>query len=224
MRLRPRLSARRPKKRAPSTGRGWGGGPPQPISPPVRPSVSGRSSTGPSEPTTVTSRPSSSQLTPRAITTGQCHGDQGSRSRRPGMSVARVWNCGIGIVLDREGEEMIGFIGLGVMGEPICCNLGSKSGKEGRAFDRRPEPLERLKEAGVKPVASVREIAEHSDMVFLSLPGEKEVKDVCVGRASLLIHLRPGSYIIDLSTIPVSLARDLEARFAARGIHFIDAP
>jgi 3-hydroxyisobutyrate dehydrogenase-like beta-hydroxyacid dehydrogenase len=119
---------------------------------------------------------------------------------------------------------MIGFIGLGVMGEPICRNLASKSGKEVRAFDIRPEPLERLKEYGVKPMASVRELAEHSEMVFLSLPGAKEVKDVCVGRASLLIHLRPGSYIIDLSTIPVSLARDLEARFAARGIHFIDAP
>jgi 3-hydroxyisobutyrate dehydrogenase-like beta-hydroxyacid dehydrogenase len=119
---------------------------------------------------------------------------------------------------------MIGFIGLGVMGEPICRNLASKSGKEVRAFDIRPEPLERLTEHGVKPMASVRELAEHSEMVFLSLPGAKEVKDVCVGRASLLIHLRPGSYIIDLSTIPVSLARDLEARFAARGIHFIDAP
>ncbi len=119
---------------------------------------------------------------------------------------------------------MIGFIGLGTMGEPICRNLASKSGKEVRAFDIRPEPLERLKEHGVKVMPSVRELAEHSEMVFLSLPGAKEVKDVCVGRASLLIHLRPGSYIIDLSTIPVSLARDLEARFAARGIHFIDAP
>ena len=119
---------------------------------------------------------------------------------------------------------MIGFIGLGTMGEPICRNLASKCGKDVRAFDIRPEPLERLRELGVKPAASVREVAEHSDMVFLSLPGAKEVKDVCVGRASLLIHLRPGSYIIDLSTIPVSLARDLEARFAARGIHFIDAP
>ncbi len=119
---------------------------------------------------------------------------------------------------------MIGFIGVGVMGEPICRNLASKSGKEVRAFDVRPEPLERLKEHGVKTAASVRDVAEHSDMVFLSLPGAQQVKDVCVGRASLLIHLRPGSYVIDLSTIPVALARDLEARFAARGIHFIDAP
>jgi len=119
---------------------------------------------------------------------------------------------------------MIGFIGVGVMGEPICRHLASKSGKEVRAYDTNPEPLERLKAHGVKPMEGVREVAEKSEMVFLSLPGAVEVKQVCVGRASLLIHQRPGTYIIDLSTTPVALTRDLEARFSARGIHFIDAP
>src|SRR5438477_1615263 len=224
MRLRPRLSARRPKKSAPSTAPPIYADAAQPISPAVRPSVSGRSSAGPSEPTTVTSRPSSSQLTPSAITTRQCHGDQGSRSRRAGMAVTTESSGGIGIVLDREGERMIGFIGVGVMGEPICRHLASKSGKEVRAYDTNPEPLERLKAHGVKPMEGVREVAEKSEMVFLSLPGAVEVKQVCVGRASLLIHQRPGTYIIDLSTTPVALTRDLEARFSARGIHFIDAP
>ena len=119
---------------------------------------------------------------------------------------------------------MIGFIGVGVMGEPICRHLASKSGKEVMAYDVSPAPLERLKAQGVKAAESVREIAERCDTVFLSLPGALEVKQVCVGRASLLIHLRPSSYIVDLSTTPVALARDLEARFAARGINFIDAP
>ena len=97
---------------------------------------------------------------------------------------------------------MIGFIGVGVMGEPICRHLASKSGKDVRAYDIAPEPLERLKAHGVKPAESVREVAEKSEMVFLSLPGAVEVKQVCVGRASLLIHMRPGTYIIDLSTVP----------------------
>jgi 3-hydroxyisobutyrate dehydrogenase-like beta-hydroxyacid dehydrogenase len=119
---------------------------------------------------------------------------------------------------------MIGFIGLGVMGEPICRHLASKSGKDVLAYDLAPEPLERLKAHGVKAAASVQEIGERCDTVFLSLPGANEVKQVCVGRASLLIHLRPSSYIIDLSTTPVALARDLEQRFHARGINFIDAP
>ena len=119
---------------------------------------------------------------------------------------------------------MIGFIGLGVMGEPICRHIASKSGKVVRAYDIKPEPLERLKAKGVKPVESVREVAEKSEMVFLSLPGAPEVKEVCVGRGSLLIHQRPGTYVVDLSTTPVGLTRDLAGRFAARGIHFLDAP
>ena len=90
MRLRPRLSASRPKKSAPSTAPPMYAEAAQPISPAVRPSVSGRSSAGPSEPTTVTSSPSSSQLTPSAITTRQCHADHGRRSRRAGMDVSSI--------------------------------------------------------------------------------------------------------------------------------------
>ena len=119
---------------------------------------------------------------------------------------------------------MIGFIGVGVMGEPICRHVASKSGKEVRAYDIATEPLERLAAHGVKAATSVQEIAEHSEIVYLSLPGALEVKQVCVGRGSLLMHMRPGTYILDLSTVPVALARDLEARFCARGIHYVDAP
>jgi 3-hydroxyisobutyrate dehydrogenase len=119
---------------------------------------------------------------------------------------------------------MIGFIGLGVMGEPICRHVASKSGKPVLAYDLSKDPLVRLKPAGVQAAESVREVAEKCDIVFLSLPGGAEVKEVAVGRASLLIHMKPSGNVIDLSTIPVQLARDLEARFSARGINFIDAP
>ena len=98
---------------------------------------------------------------------------------------------------------MIGFIGLGVMGEPICRNLLKKSGQKVCAYDPQPEPLERLKALGVEALGSVREVAEKSDVVFLSLPGGKEVKLVCAGPGSLLIKLRAGGYIVDLSTTPV---------------------
>jgi 3-hydroxyisobutyrate dehydrogenase-like beta-hydroxyacid dehydrogenase len=119
---------------------------------------------------------------------------------------------------------MIGFIGLGVMGEPICRHLASKSGREVWAYDVKKEPLERLQAQGVKAAESVREIAEKCSTVFLSLPGAPEVKEVAVGRGSLLMHMKPSGYVIDLSTVAVQLARDLDERFAARGIQFIDAP
>ena len=119
---------------------------------------------------------------------------------------------------------MIGFIGVGVMGEPICRHLARKSGKEVMAYDLAPEPLERLKAHGVKPAASVREIAERCDTVFLSLPGAKQVKEVCVGQASLLLHMKPATYVVDLSTTPLAVARDLAGRFLAKGVSYVDAP
>ena len=70
----------------------------------------------------------------------------------------------------------------------------------------------------------MREIAERCNIVFLSLPGVPEVKTVCVGPGSLMLHMRAGSYVVDLSTTTVALARDLHSRFAARGMYFADAP
>ena len=119
---------------------------------------------------------------------------------------------------------MIGFIGLGVMGEAICRNLAKKASDDVMGFDIDPAPLERLKADGVVAAASVREIAERCNIVLLSLPGVPEVKNVCAGPASLMLHMRSGSYVIDTSTTTVALARDLNSRFAARGIHFLDAP
>lgn len=119
---------------------------------------------------------------------------------------------------------MIGFIGLGVMGEPICRNLATKSGEKVLGLDLDSAPLARLKAQGVEAAASVREIAERCNMVVLSLPGVPEVKTVCAGPGSLMLHARSGSYVIDLSTTTVALARDLSSRFAARGVHFADAP
>jgi 3-hydroxyisobutyrate dehydrogenase-like beta-hydroxyacid dehydrogenase len=119
---------------------------------------------------------------------------------------------------------MIGFIGVGVMGEPICRHLASKSGKPVLAYDVSPAPLERLAAHGVKAASSARDVAEHCDAVFLSLPGANEVKEVCVGQASLLTYMKPATYVLDLSTTPVALARDLAARFQAKGVNYIDAP
>ena len=119
---------------------------------------------------------------------------------------------------------MIGFIGLGVMGEAICRNLAKKSSEDVLGFDLDPAPLERLKGDYVLAAGSIREVAERCNVVFLSLPGVPEVKNVCAGPSSLMLHLRSGSYVIDLSTTTVALARDLNSRFAARGIHFADAP
>jgi 3-hydroxyisobutyrate dehydrogenase-like beta-hydroxyacid dehydrogenase len=118
---------------------------------------------------------------------------------------------------------MLGFIGLGVMGAPMCRNLAAK-GNEVRAFDSDLEALAQLDETGVTPAESIRDVAEHADIIFLCLPGGPQVNAVCLGAGSLLTHLKPGGLVVDLSTTPVNMARDLNARFMARGIQFADAP
>ena len=107
----------------------------------------------------------------------------------------------------------LGFIGLGVMGAPMCRNLAAKSGARVLAFDVKDVP-------GFTRADSIRGTAQ-ADIIFLSLPGEPEVREVC---AELLRHTRQGQAIVDCSTAPVALARELAAAFAARGAQFADAP
>jgi 3-hydroxyisobutyrate dehydrogenase len=75
-------------------------------------------------------------------------------------------------------QKTIGFIGLGVMGEPICRNLVKKSGAPVMAFDLSPEPLARLKTEGVTIAGSVAEVVEQNDILFLCLPSAKHVRTV----------------------------------------------
>ena len=116
---------------------------------------------------------------------------------------------------------VLGFVGLGVMGEPMCRNLAAKSGAPVAALDVNPEPLQRLAADGVRTAQSAEALAREADVVFLSLPGGVEVAAVC---EALLPHLRGGACVVDLSTAPVGLARDLAGRFSARGVEFADAP
>jgi 3-hydroxyisobutyrate dehydrogenase-like beta-hydroxyacid dehydrogenase len=118
----------------------------------------------------------------------------------------------------------LGFIGLGVMGAPMCRNLARKSGLRMVAYDARPEPREALAGEGIAIAPSAADVARQSEIVFLSLPGEPQVRAVCLGPDGLIAHARAGQVIVDTSTCPVPLARELAAGFAARGVAFADAP
>ncbi len=120
-------------------------------------------------------------------------------------------------------QQNIGFIGLGVMGEPMCRNLSTKSGLTFTAFDSREEPLTRLAQVGVGRAVSLADMAA-SDVVFLSLPDGEAVRDVCLGNTGLIAVLNAGAIVVDLGTSPVALARELDSRFTEHGVQFSDAP
>ena len=118
----------------------------------------------------------------------------------------------------------IGFIGLGVMGEPMCRNLAVKSGARVVAYDRDAAPLARLTQQGVIAAASAQAVAEQADIVFLSLPSGEIVAQVARGKAGLLAMARAGQTVVDLGTSSVDLTRQLAVEFAERGANYADAP
>lgn len=120
--------------------------------------------------------------------------------------------------------RQIGFIGLGVMGEPICRNLARKSGLAVKAYDRDVAPLRRLAADGVNVADSVARAAAVSDVVFLSLPSGAIVSEIAHAKVGLLDSTHAGQIIVDLGTSPVDVTRQLAAEFLAKGAKFIDGP
>ena len=119
--------------------------------------------------------------------------------------------------------KIIGFIGLGVMGEPICRNLVKKSGRRVLAFDLSAEPLARLRTDGADIAASVADVLRQSDLVFLCLPSAKHVRAVFEGDG-ILKNIRAGQVIVDLGTSSVGQTRDFAAQLQAKGAAWADAP
>ena len=124
--------------------------------------------------------------------------------------------------------KVIGFIGVGVMGEPMCRHLATKSGLSVLACDRDRSGLDRLAQFGVTAV-DLPTIARQSDIILMSLPSGEVVRQVVLGQRAdhgdgLLGMCREGQTIVDLSTSPFSLTREIGSKLAEHGIAFADAP
>ena len=124
----------------------------------------------------------------------------------------------------QDQAPSIGFVGLGVMGGPMCGNVARKHPAPVHAFDLNPAALRDVAGAGARPMRSVADVAAAADIVFLSLPGGKQVEEVCFGQDGIARVGRRASIVVDLSTTSVAEARGVGARLAAVGIEFADAP
>lgn len=120
--------------------------------------------------------------------------------------------------------DRLGFIGLGVMGARMCRNLAQKSNKTVVAFDVVPERIAALAEAGVVAAGSVADVASRADMVFICVPGEPQVRDVCLGDGGLVAAARAGQTVVDMTTATVEVDREVAAALAKKGADFADAP
>ncbi len=121
-------------------------------------------------------------------------------------------------------KPVIGFIGLGVMGEPMCRNVRVRGGYRVLAFDRDTAPVERLAGHGVEAVAGVGALVRSSDIVLAALPSGRVLEELAHADDGLLKNIRSGQIFVDLGTSPVNLTRELAAEFATRGVRYLDAP
>jgi 3-hydroxyisobutyrate dehydrogenase len=117
----------------------------------------------------------------------------------------------------------VGFIGVGNMGNPMASNV-LKAGFPMIVYDRSPQAMENLLQAGARRGASAREVVEGSEIVLTSLPASPDVEAVYLEPGGLVDSAKPGTILIDLSSVFPSTPRKIEPRAIARGVHFLEAP
>jgi 2-hydroxy-3-oxopropionate reductase len=120
--------------------------------------------------------------------------------------------------------ERVGFVGIGIMGRPMACNL-MEAGHELVLYNRTRQKAEELaKESGARMADSLKEVAESSDVIITMLPGPPEVEEVVAGEDGLLEGAGEGSLIVDMSTSSPVLARELARLAREWGVGMLDAP
>ena len=120
-------------------------------------------------------------------------------------------------------SDSVGFIGLGIMGRPMALNL-RQAGHELFVHARRAESMAPLIAAGANACASPAEVARQAGIVFTMVADTPDVEQVILGSDGVLEGVRPGSVVVDMSTISPSTTRDLAGRLRERGAEMLDAP
>ncbi len=117
----------------------------------------------------------------------------------------------------------IGLIGLGLMGTPMAKNL-LKAGYELSVHDINRKALDEVVGLGAKGDSSPKEVAASAEAILLSLPGDSEVEEVILGKDGILEGGRPGSVLVDMSTISPLTAKRMAEVLQERGMEMLDAP
>lgn len=119
--------------------------------------------------------------------------------------------------------ERIGFIGLGVMGQPMARNL-LKAGYSLIVHDINRAAVDELAGEGAAPASTAKEVAEKSDMVITMLPDSPDVELVVLGPEGIIEGVRSGQLYIDMSTIAPATSRRVYEALQEKGVDALDAP
>jgi len=119
--------------------------------------------------------------------------------------------------------KKVGFIGLGMMGNPMSKNL-LKAGFDLTVWNRTASKMKEIVELGAKHASSAKEVACGSEVTITMLTGSSDVEQVILGKEGVLEGLKPGGVVIDMSTIAPDVSRRIASEVAKKGFVMLDAP
>jgi 3-hydroxyisobutyrate dehydrogenase len=122
-----------------------------------------------------------------------------------------------------DQRERVGFIGLGIMGRGMARNI-LKAGFPLRVWNRTASRMDELAAEGAGPASSPGDLAFHSDIIITCVSDTPDVEQVLLGEGGVIHGARPGSLVIDMSTISPQATQRIAAHLAERHIHMLDAP
>jgi len=120
-------------------------------------------------------------------------------------------------------KETIGFIGLGIMGTPMSTHL-LRAGHGLVVYDIVPAAVEQLVDLGAKSGASSKEVASQVDVVISMVPDSPDVEKVYLAPDGVLAGVKPGTLLIDMSTISPTTSIAVAQAAAEKGCAMLDAP
>lgn len=121
------------------------------------------------------------------------------------------------------GLPRAGVIGLGIMGRPMAGHL-LRAGHPLTVFNRTPGRADDLKAAGARVATSPAEVAEAADVVIVMVSDSPDVEAVVLGPRGASEGARPGTIVVDMSTVSPAIERKAAARLRERGADYVDAP
>ncbi|MDE0395064.1 MAG: NAD(P)-dependent oxidoreductase [Gammaproteobacteria bacterium] len=122
-----------------------------------------------------------------------------------------------------DDSRIIGFIGLGIMGRGMVANL-LRAGLPVRVWNRTASRMPPLVEAGAEAGQDPADVASGSEIVITCVSDTPDVEEVILGERGVISGARPGSLVVDMSTISPSVTREVGQRLGEEGIAMLDAP
>jgi len=119
--------------------------------------------------------------------------------------------------------QSVGFIGLGIMGQPMALNL-VKAGFAVTVFNRTRSKAEPLERAGARVASTPAEAARDAEVMVSIVSDTAAMEEVVCGKDGILEAIRPGAVLIDSSTISPAVSRKLACLVAGKGAAMLDAP